>query len=415
MIAFDSKSHLVFGYFLDYTDCMIFHVDLDAFFASIEQRDNPKLRGKPVIVGGPAKHRGVVAAASYEARKYGLHSAMPLATAFRLCPHVILIPPRFKTYSDESERFYKVLSLFTPFVEPVSIDEAYLSFYGFETYYGDFTKLAEKIKRTIFTKIGVTASIGLATNKTIAKVASNKNKPDGLTYVPVGIEKAFLANLMLRDLPGIGIKTEAKLTSLGVQTIGQLATLSQARLSILFGKHGVYLWQAANGLGDQRLMLDWEQKSFGAETTFLFDTNDKEFIEQTVYFLSLRIASDLRKEGKLARGVTIKLRNFRFQTQTHQAKVAFTIDSTKLLFILAKTLLYRVWDKKTMLRLIGVSTFALTRHSIQGSLFETIPTYAKNVETTLDQIRKKHGFWSIIPGALLSIDQNQATPPSKAI
>lgn len=380
---------------------MLFHIDLDAFFASIEQRDNPHLRGKPVVVGGPSR-RGVVAASSYEARKYGIYSAMPLFKAVRLCPKVIIIEPHFSKYNLASKTFYKILAGYSPFLEPISIDEAYLSFYGFEEYYPNLTAVAQEIKKIIQNKIGVTASIGIAANKVTAKVASNYQKPNGLTIVAKGKEKTFLANLAIRDLPGLGAKTEEKLTGMGITTIGQLSQASPGKLELLFGKHGSYLYAAANGRGEEELVLNWQRKSLGAETTFSFDSNSLSFLEQTLYFLSLRICSDLRGEGKLAGGVILKLRTSTFQTKTHQAKLLVPANATKPIFEKAKTLLKTSWDRKTPLRLIGMSVFELSTTIKQPSLFEQTPKITRDIEAALDKIRQKHGFWSIVPGLILN-------------
>lgn len=380
---------------------MIFHVDLDAFFASIEQRDNKALAGKPVIVGGPSRHRGVVAAASYEARKYGIHSAMPLSQAFRLCQSLILVPPDFKKYTRESKIFYKTLYSFTPFIEQVSIDEAYTSFYGFESYYEDFVQLGHTIKRAIVKKLDITASIGIATNKVVSKIASNKQKPDGLTIVKKGDEKPFLTPLPLRDLPGLGIKTEEQLTQLEIRTLGELSNVPLTKLKTLFGKHGEHLYYASNGIGDKSLTMDWERKSLGAETTFLFDSNDREFLEQTLYFLTLRATFNLRLECKKATGITVKIRSSSFQTQTHQGKLSFATNNTKQVYERAKELFYEAWDGRSLLRLIGLSLFDLTKKISQETLFEPLERRSQNVEATLDNLREKHGFWSIYPASLL--------------
>lgn len=380
---------------------MLFHIDLDAFFASIEQRDNPHLRGKPVVVGGPSR-RAVVAASSYEARKYGIYSAMPLYKALQLCPKVIIIEPHFSKYNLASKIFYEILSSYSPFLEPISIDEAYLSFYGFEEYYPNLLEVARKIKRAIQSKLDITASIGIAANKVTAKVASNYQKPNGLTMVAKGKEKVFLTNLPIRDLPGLGVKTEEKLTGMDIKTLGHLSKVSPDRMKLLFGKHGSYLYAAANGRGEEELVLDWQRKSLGAETTFSFDSNNSSFLEQTLYFLSLRISSDLRKEGKLAGGVVLKLRTSTFQTKTHQAKLLTLTNATKPIFEKAKALLKTSWDRKTPLRLIGMSVFELTTTIKQPSLFEEPPKIRRNIEATLDKIRQKHGFWSIVPGLILN-------------
>ena len=387
---------------------MIFHVDLDAFFASIEQRDNPALRGKPVIVGGPSKHRGVVAAASYEARAYGIHSAMPLSQAFRVCPQVIFVVSNFRKYVSESKKFYKILTGYTPYVEAVSVDEAYLSFYGFEAYHKDFTKLGVSIKDAINKTLLITASIGIGTNKVIAKVASSQHKPNGLTYVDRGGEKTFLSSLPIRKLPGIGEQTEKKLKSLGIETIGEVARAGERKLTLLFGKHGVYLAQTSCGLGQKTIDTDWQRKSVGAETTFLTDTNNYETIEHTLYLLTHQAAETLREEGKKARGVAIKLRTSDFATHTHQGKLAISTDSTRVLHEKAKELLFHSWNRQSTLRLIGISFFDLVglESPLQQSFFEKQQPKITKVDPTLDTIRKKHGFWSIVPAALLQSNRN---------
>jgi len=383
---------------------MVFHVDLDAFFASIEQRDNPALAGKPIIVGGPGKDRGVVAAASYPARKFGIHSGMPLFKAVRLCPHIILVPPNFRKYSAASHDFYEILSSFTPYIQEVSIDEAILSFYGFEAYYENFVKVAQCIQKKIYKKLGITASIGIGTNKTIAKIASNYQKPNGITFVEKGREKIFLSPLPIGDMPGIGRKTEEKLQQMEIRTIGQLSHMAKPTLSILFGKYGTSLWEAANGHGDTKISMHWDRKSLGAETTFLHDSDNEEFLKQTLYFLAIRIGEDLREEGKIARGIALKLRTNTFYTTTHQERLPIPTDSTIGIYNEAKKLLYASWNRITPLRLIGISTFDFDNQAIQQLLFSK-PKKLDRLNKTLDRIRTKFGFWSIMPGSLLSYPQ----------
>ncbi|KPK24176.1 MAG: DNA polymerase IV, partial [Dehalococcoidia bacterium SG8_51_3] len=224
----------------------IMHIDLDVFFVSVEQVLNPKLKGKPVVVGGKPDRRGVVAAASYEARAYGVHSAMPLLTASRLCPQAIFIEGNYKRYHEASQKFMAILADFSPFLEPLGIDEAYLDVTGFESLHGSIPRMAEKLKQRVKNELGLCASIGIASSKVVAKIASDASKPDGLLDVPVGGESAFLAPLLVNRLPGIGKKSEQVLKKLGIGTIGQLAALSAETLKSHFGAFGKLIQDHAN-------------------------------------------------------------------------------------------------------------------------------------------------------------------------
>jgi DNA polymerase-4 len=254
---------------------LIFHVDLDAFFVAVERLRDPSLNGKPVIVGHPG-NRGVVATASYEARKFGVHSAMPMVRARRLCPSAIIVPPDFSLYSEHSRRFRTALDEFSPEIEQTSIDEAYLDMTGAARLFGPPEAAARRLKGAVLERAGVTASVGGGTNKLIAKVATDACKPDGLLIVPAGREAAFLAPMPVRKLPGLGPKTEAKLATAGIATLGQLAACAESDLRPLLGPHAAaWLRHRASGADQSPVITNREAKSISNETTFATDISDR--------------------------------------------------------------------------------------------------------------------------------------------
>ncbi len=272
----------------------ILHVDMDAFYASIEQRDHPELRGKPVIVGGIGP-RGVVSAASYEARPFGVHSAMPMKTARRLCPQGVFLPVRMAHYSQVSRQIREILLSFTPRVEPLSLDEAFLDVHGCEGLHGPAPEIARQVKDRIKTETGLTASVGVAPNKSLAKLAGDLRKPDGLVVVPPERVQAFLAPLPVGRIWGVGAKAEKRLHSLGVRTIGQLAALPERLLIDHFGKKmGRHVWQLAHGHDDRTVTPDREAKSISTETTFAQDVSDLEALRVCLLDLTDHLAGRLR-------------------------------------------------------------------------------------------------------------------------
>ena len=252
----------------DMSDRTIMHVDLDAFFVSVEQVLNPELKGKPVVVGGRPGGRGVVAAASYEARAFGLYSSMPLVTASRLCPQAIFIEGNYTRYRDASQKFMAILADFTPFVEPAGLDEAYLDVTGFESIYGSIHQMAVAIRERVKEETGLCASVGIASSKIVAKVASDLSKPDGLLEVGKGEERSFLAPLAANRLPGVGKKTEQKLKGLGVNTIGQIAVIPLDTLKSYFGASGGVLYRFGRGQDNRRVESPGTARSISRETTF---------------------------------------------------------------------------------------------------------------------------------------------------
>src|SRR4051812_20406173 len=288
----------------------ILHVDLDAFFAAVEQRDRPELRGKPVIVGGGGPdQRGVVSAASYEARAFGVHSAMPLRTAGRLCPHGVFLPVDGRKYQQASREVMAILRRFTDQVQPISIDEAFLDVTGSRQLFGDGEAIARAIKQAVRDEVRLTASVGVATTKLVAKIGSDLRKPDGLVVVPPGTEAAFLAPLAISRLWGVGPQMAAALRDYGVTTMGELAALPIDLLVRRFGKHGATLHDRALGIDDDPVADAGAAKSISHEHTFDVDTSDREVIERTLLAMADGVAGRLRSAGLKASTVTVKIRD----------------------------------------------------------------------------------------------------------
>ena len=276
---------------------MILHVDMDAFYASVEVRDRPELRGRPVVVGGTPEGRGVVAAASYEAREFGVHSAMSAARAKRLCPQAVFLPPRMDHYAGVSRQLQDVFHHFTPLVEPLSLDEAFLDVTDSERLFGTSVEIGRRIKQEVSEQLRLVASVGVAPNKFLAKVASDLKKPDGFVVVPSdGIEE-FLDPLPIRRLWGVGKVTAEKLSVMGVHTIGDVRGLSEETLGQHFGKHGRHLWELSRGIDDRRVVPDREAKSVSHETTFAEDVSDVEVLHAWGVELSEQVARRLRRHG----------------------------------------------------------------------------------------------------------------------
>ncbi|MFH0941903.1 MAG: DNA polymerase IV [Chloroflexota bacterium] len=377
----------------------IMHVDLDAFFVAVEQRDRPDLRGKPVVVGGKPDRRGVVAAASYEARAFGLHSGMPLASAYRLCPRAIFIEGDFSKYREASQKFMAILADFSPFIEPMGIDEAFLDVTGFESLYGTLRQMAARIKARVKEEVGLVASVGIAANRLVAKVASDQSKPDGLLEIAPGEEASFLAPLPVAALPGVGKKTGEVLRRLAIKTIGQLAAVPPDTLKHYFGSAGEALQHHARGLGSDRLSPPTEVKSISRETTFDRDTRDLDLIKASLSYLAQRVASNLREEGKPARTITLKLRFADFTTVTRQKTLGPTSSDQTIsdagLELLEKTLLY----SRQPVRLIGIGVSNLVEPGTQLDMLDSRIMARERLSRQIDRIRKKYGFRAIRRGA----------------
>jgi DNA polymerase-4 len=380
---------------------VIIHVDLDAFFAAVEQRDRPELRGQPVIVGGGGRdQRGVVSTASYEARRFGVRSAMPLRTAGRLCPHATFLPVDGRKYQRVSREVMALLRRFTPLVEPISIDEAFLDVTASQALFGDGQTIASSIKAAVRQELGLTISAGVATTKLVAKIASDLHKPDGLVVVPPGTEAAFLAPLSIGRLWGVGARTAAVLAEHGVSTIGDLAALDPAGLGRRLGSHGATLVARAHGVDADRVVSQGEAaKSVGHEHTFDQDTADPELIERTLLAMADGVAGRLRSSGTRASTVAVKVRDAAFRTVTRQRTLPVPTDLTEPIFAAALAL-GRPETRGKRIRLVGVTASGL-QHGSQLSLFEATAERRHRLAEASDTLRRRYGHRAVTRARLL--------------
>ena len=336
---------------------IILHLDMDAFYTSVEQRDHPEYQGKPVIVGANprgGRGRGVVAAASYEAREFGLHSAMPIGRAYRKCPQAIYLRGNMRKYGEVSRRIMEILRGFTDLVEQISIDEAFLDVTGSTGLFGERQELALEMKKRIREEERLNASIGIAPNKFLAKIASDLEKPDGLVEVVAGQEEEFLSDLPIERLWGVGPRTAEELHKLGLYKIRDIARLSLAELDERFGKHGRHLHHLARGIDDRPVQPEHEWKSLGQETTFEQDTDDPQVVRQTLLELSEAVARRLRKQELLAGGLTLKFRDEEFVTETRSMTLPDPTDDASEIFRIVRKLLTRVRSREHKVRLLGI-------------------------------------------------------------
>lgn len=380
-------------------DRTILHVDLDAFFAAVEQRDRPELRGKPVIVGGDPRGRGVVSAASYEARAFGVHSAMSLQEAVRRCPDGIFLPVDGRRYQQASRDVMAVLRRFTPQVEPISIDEAFLDVTGSTALFGDGAAIATRIKAAVRDEVGLTASVGVAANKLVAKVASDLRKPDGLVVVAPGEEAAFLAPLSIGRLWGVGQKTAAALADFRVRTIGDLAALPRDVVVRRFGKHGASLVDRARGIDADPIHEGDPAKSVGHEHTFDVDTSDPEVIERTLLAMAEGVSGRLRSAGVRASTIAVKVRDTSFRTITRQRTLPEPTDLTEPIFRAALELA-RPEVRGTRIRLLGVTASNLGERE-QLSLFATEDPRRRAAIEAADALRRRYGSDAVTRGRLV--------------
>lgn len=377
----------------------IMHIDLDSFFVSVEQVLNPKLKGKPVVVGGSPKRRGVVATASYEARAFGLRSGMPLITAARLCPGATFIEGNFARYREFSQRFMTILNDFSPFIEPMGIDEAYLDVTGFESIHGSIRQMADSIKKRICNELGLCASIGIASCKIVAKVASDFSKPDGLVEVAPGRERDFLTPLPVEKLPGVGKQSLKVIKGMGVHTIGELSRTPSHALKSRLGSAGEMLHRFANGIDDSQVLPPGEAKSISREITFEEDTRDRAFLEATLWAQTERVGADLRKKGKHAKCVTLKLRYADFSTITRSRTLRESFDTDQAIFETGIGLLNRALaTERKAVRLIGIGVSSLVEASLQAALFTSSASKLEELNKAIDRIRNKYGFDAIQTG-----------------
>jgi len=378
---------------------------MDAFYASIEQLDHPEYKGRPVIVGADpkaGKGRGVVAACSYEARKFGIRSALPISRAWKLCPQGVYVRPRMNRYVEVSQQVMDVFRRYTDLVEPLSIDEAFLDITGSVALLGPADEIARSIKKAIREATGMTASVGLAPNKFLAKIASDLKKPDGLVVLQEDDVDQFLRDLPISRLWGVGPKTEARLHEMGFRTIGQLASASRESLVRTLGSLGEHLYQLSHGKDDRQVVPDWERKSVGTETTFDEDTDGPDLLLRTILELSDHVAERLRKDEYRARKVTLKLRYSNFSTHTKQHSLDRLIQTGDEIAAVARQL-FSQFPLNRKIRLIGVSAGALHRgreDPEQLTLFATSNPKEK-LGHAVDEIKEKFGIDSLRRGSQL--------------
>jgi len=373
---------------------------MDAFYASIEQRDRPELRGRPVIVGASPGGRGVVSAASYEARSFGVRSAMPISRAARLCPHAAFVPVDMAKYHRVSVQVMGILADFSPLLEPVSVDEAFVDLTGTEPLFGSALDAVRLIKQRIRAETELTASAGLAANKFVAKVASELEKPDGLVVVAPGEEGDFLSPLPVGRLWGVGKVAGAELQAMGILTIGQLARTPAAHLKARFGPHGPDLLELARGLDDRPVEPDAAPKSMGAEETFERDTRDVELVRATLRGQSERVARELRAGGYAGRTVTLKLRFADFSTIT-RAQTGDPTQDGLAIYRRVEALFSRVRLTQAV-RLIGVSVSMLgSSSSGQLSLLEPDAARTERLARAVDRLAARFGDEVVRPASLV--------------
>jgi DNA polymerase IV len=383
----------------------ILHVDMDAFFVSVELLERPELIGKAVIVGGRPDQRGVVTAASYEARKFGVHSAMPLRTAGKLCPHAVFLDGHHHKYGEWSDRVATILAKFSPVVEMVSIDEAYLDLAGTERLQGPPLAAADKLLRTITATTGLPCSGGLAATRLVAKVASEQAKPRGLVWVVPGSEARFLAPLPVRKIPGIGEVTERALHALGLETVGQLADVPQEKLEKIFGQWGTALYRKARGGDSYEFVIDAEPKSISHNHTFGEDTNDTEVLVTMLSHLSQKACKRLRESGLATRTLTLTIRYAGFDTYTRSKTLS---ESTLLdgdIFAVFQSLFREHRNMKRKIRLLGVALSGFSHGSQQLDLLEAERRgKLEKLTRAADQLRDRFGFDSVKFGGSLHSD-----------
>lgn len=384
----------------------ILHIDMDAFFAAVEQRDNPALRGRPVLVGGRS-HRGVVSTASYEARTFGCRSAMPMRQALRLCPQAIVVVPRMARYAAVSQQVFAILDQFTPRIEPLSIDEAFLDVTGSQRLLGPACAIASGIKRRIHAETGLTASVGVATSKFIAKLASDIEKPDGLVVVPAERVAEFLAPLPIARMWGVGPRTLPTIEQLGIRTFGDLLPWSEPELVQRFGEFGRRFFRLSRGLDDREVVPDRDARSMSHEVTFEYDVADPDVLRATLLDQIEHVAARLRRCERLARCVVLKVRTPDFDTITRRATLDEPADSTDVFWPVLRRL-FGEWHAdirrptSPAVRLLGAGvTQLVSRRERQLSLFDQARHHRRRrLDRALDAIRERYGDQSIVRGSV---------------
>ncbi|MEE8482522.1 MAG: DNA polymerase IV [Acidiferrobacterales bacterium] len=373
---------------------MILHIDMDAFYVSVEERDDPALKGKPVVVGGSPEGRGVVAAANYTARQYGIHSALPMVRAKRLCKHLVILNGRHQRYADVSREIRNIFYRYTPLVEPLSLDEAFLDVSASVQLFGAATDIGRRIKAEIKQELGLIASVGVASNKFVAKIASDIDKPDGFVVVEPGHEQAFLDPLPVSRLWGVGKVSNDKLNKLGIQTIAQIRSLPKDSLVNLFGKWGKRLWQLANAIDNREVVPDHQAKSISHEQTFADDIFDLGMLQSILMELTENLSRRLRRNSLAGRTIQLKLRFGDFHTISRAHTLLEPTHQTRELWAIAKALLVSNYQAHPYgLRLLGMGVSGLETESCkQGQLFDdSDATRQTELDVLSDSLHQRFG------------------------
>ncbi len=383
----------------------IIHLDMDAFYPAVETLDNPELKGKPVIVGG-SRERGVVSSASYEARKFGVHSAQPIATAIRLCPDGIFLPVRMSRYKEVSEQVFEIFYRFTPLVELLSIDEAFLDVTGSARLFGEPVEIAKKIKQMVLEETGLTVSAGVAPSKFVAKIASDIDKPDGLTVVPPDRVRDFLDPLPIRKMWGVGKVTHEALALLNIHTFRDLSQMPVKVLEKKFGKHGVKIHLLSMGIDEREVAPEHDAKSIGHEETFLQDIIDLDVAKKQLLSLAIRVAHRMRREAVTGRSITLKVKYSDFVQITRSTTFPQSTDDGLEIYSTVCHLLEKTDVGKKPVRLLGISLCQLSNLGPEEQLSLFNQDFAskkrKDLNTALDSLSDRFGDKSIRPGTLFS-------------
>ena len=384
----------------------IVHIDLDSFFVSVERKFNPALNGKPVLIGGSAE-RGVVASCSYEARKFGIHSAMPMKQAMKLCPHAIIVHGTHGRYSEASREVTEIIRDSVPLYQKSSVDEFYIDLTGMDRFY-DCYQIACNLRQRVIRETGLPISFGMASGKTVAKMATNAAKPNGQLYIKHGEELKFLAPLPISKIPGLGESTSQKLYQYGIEKIGDLQRTNIRFLETVFGKAGTYLWEKAHGIDHSEIIPHTDRKSISIEHTFDVNVSDQRTLETILVSMTEELSSKLRREDKLASCLAIKIRYANFETHTQQQKIAFTA-AEHILLPGVKNLLKKAWNQHRPIRLIGVKLSDLCTGRYQINLFEDNEERIRLYQA-MDNINFKFGDKTVCRAAGMDIGTRNFNP-----
>jgi DNA polymerase-4 len=381
-------------------DRNILHLDLDAFFVAVERKKNRELHGRPLIIGGSSR-RGVVAACSYETRKYGVHSAMPMYLALQLCPDATVISGDMEAYSKASHEVTEIISDAAPLYEKSSIDEFYIDASGMDKFFGAF-KWAIGLQKRIQKESGLPISMAMSVNKLVSKVATGEYKPNGTKQVPAGDERNFLAPLSIDKIPMIGKQTSSFLYDMGVRTVATLREMPVALLISAFGKNGISLWNKANGIDESPVVSYSEQKSISTESTFENDTIDVKKMKSILIAMVEKVAFQLREQKKLASCITVKIRYSNFDTETKQVHVPYT-SSDHVILRVVQELFEKLYNRRMLIRLVGVRLSSLVYGNQQISLFDDTEEDI-NLYEAMDFIKHKHGVEKLIRATTLDVN-----------